>query len=182
MKVKTEQKIIDAALQVFSKKGYSGATTLNIARKSGFSEKTLFEKFKSKENLFNTMVTQKGLEMLEFYEDNVLVDEEYKNTREFLENLIENLNILGKHYFPLFHLTISEKTRIHEPLMSVFNLKLSEYLEEKMPGKDIDYMTFGLTISAFMYMIYVEKNLGRGVIDYDTVLKNFIENSLKCLS
>ena len=44
----TEQKILDAALKVFSQKGYDGAKTKSIAEKSGFSEVTLFNKFKTK--------------------------------------------------------------------------------------------------------------------------------------
>jgi len=44
----TEEKILDSALREFSEKGYSAATGLNIAKKAGFSEKTLFRKFKTK--------------------------------------------------------------------------------------------------------------------------------------
>ena len=55
---KTEQKIMEAALKVFSENGYKGATTRVIANESGFNELTLFRKFKNKENLFNKVLTQ----------------------------------------------------------------------------------------------------------------------------
>lgn len=42
----TEQKILDAALKIFSQKGYDGAKTKAIAEESGFSEVTLFKRFK----------------------------------------------------------------------------------------------------------------------------------------
>jgi AcrR family transcriptional regulator len=45
---KTEQKILDAGLKVFSKKGYDAATTRGIAEESGFTEMTLFRKFGTK--------------------------------------------------------------------------------------------------------------------------------------
>jgi AcrR family transcriptional regulator len=49
---KTEQKIMDAALKVFARKGYKGATTRAIAYESGFNELTLFRKFKTKKKSF----------------------------------------------------------------------------------------------------------------------------------
>ena len=44
----TEQKILEAALKMFAQKGYKGATTMIIAEEAGFSEKTLFRRFKTK--------------------------------------------------------------------------------------------------------------------------------------
>ncbi len=56
---KTEQKILDVALKEFAEEGYVGARTRIIAEKSGFSEMTLFRKFKTKENLFNMVLNKK---------------------------------------------------------------------------------------------------------------------------
>jgi len=42
---------MDAAIDLFSKHGYDSVTTEEIAKKAGFSEKTLFRHFKSKQNL-----------------------------------------------------------------------------------------------------------------------------------
>ena len=175
MTIDTEQKIINSSLKVFSERGYVGATTVLIAEESGFSEKTLFRRFKSKKNLFNVTITQKGGEMLKFFGESVLTNKNFKNPRDFLEALINNYRKLGDNYFEFFHLAISERTRIHEPIMLEFNFKLSEYIKANIPGKKIDYMTFGLIISSFMYMTITEYNLGRQAIDLDTVLENFID-------
>ena len=171
----TEQKILDSALKVFSQRGYVGATTMLIAEESGFSEKTLFRKFKTKKNLFETTILQKGAEMGKFLNESVLVKKYFKDDRDFLETLISNYRKLGDQYFEFFHLSISERTRIHEPIMEEFNFKISEYIKKNIPDKKIDYMTFGLTISAFMYMTITEYKLGRQAINLDTVLENFIE-------
>ncbi|MCL4491076.1 MAG: TetR/AcrR family transcriptional regulator [Nitrospirae bacterium] len=48
----TRDKILEAALRLFSQKGYLGATTREIARESGIAEVTLFRHFPSKERLF----------------------------------------------------------------------------------------------------------------------------------
>jgi len=55
---KTEQKILGAALKIFSEKGFKGATTRVIAQESGFSELTLFRKFETKENLIKCVLTK----------------------------------------------------------------------------------------------------------------------------
>ncbi len=171
----TEQKIINSSLKVFSERGYVGATTVLIAEESGYSEKTLFRRFKSKKNLFNTTILQKGMEMGKFFEESVLVKKNFQNPRDFLETLISNYRKLGDHYFEFFHLAISERTRIHEPIMEEFNFKLSEYIKANIPDRKIDYMTYGLTISSFMYMTITEYNLGRQAIDLDIVLEKFID-------
>ncbi len=46
------QQILEAALKIFSQKGYSGARTKDIARLAGISETLLFQHFGSKENLY----------------------------------------------------------------------------------------------------------------------------------
>ncbi len=52
----TREKIMDAALVLFSKKGYIGATTREIAGNAGVAEVTLFRHFSSKERLFEEVI------------------------------------------------------------------------------------------------------------------------------
>jgi AcrR family transcriptional regulator len=52
----TRDKILDAGLRLFSKKGYLGATTKEIAKKAGVAELTLFRHFTSKERFFEEMI------------------------------------------------------------------------------------------------------------------------------
>ncbi len=50
--ISTKNKILDAALTLFTELGYSGTTTRKIAEVAGINEVTLFRKFGTKENLF----------------------------------------------------------------------------------------------------------------------------------
>jgi AcrR family transcriptional regulator len=52
----TREKILDASLRLFSKKGFLGTTTKEIAQKAGVAELTLFRHFSSKERLFEEMI------------------------------------------------------------------------------------------------------------------------------
>jgi AcrR family transcriptional regulator len=56
MSERTRKKILETALKLFSKKGYLGATTKEIAKEAGISEVTLFRYFPSKEVLFNEVI------------------------------------------------------------------------------------------------------------------------------
>lgn len=51
----TEQKILEASLSLFSRKGYDAVTTKEIAHLAGVSEMTLFRHFVCKRNLFDMM-------------------------------------------------------------------------------------------------------------------------------
>lgn len=53
-KLGTTDKLLVIAIDLFSEKGYKAVTTLEIAKKAGVSEKTLFRHFGSKKNLLET--------------------------------------------------------------------------------------------------------------------------------
>ncbi len=53
----TRDKILETALRLFSKEGYLGATTREIAREAGIAEVTLFRHFPSKEKLFEETIS-----------------------------------------------------------------------------------------------------------------------------
>jgi AcrR family transcriptional regulator len=56
----TRERIMQAATQLFSEKGYAGATTRSIADLAGVNEVTLFRHFGSKENLAKEVMDRFG--------------------------------------------------------------------------------------------------------------------------
>jgi AcrR family transcriptional regulator len=54
----TKDRILETALKLFSKKGYLGATTREIAKEAGIAEITLFRYFSSKEELFGSVLNK----------------------------------------------------------------------------------------------------------------------------
>jgi AcrR family transcriptional regulator len=52
----TQERILEAALKLFSQKGFLGATTRQIAREAAVAEVTLFRHFPSKEALFEEVI------------------------------------------------------------------------------------------------------------------------------
>lgn len=52
----TEQRIVEAAVQLFSRQGFAGSSTYEIARLAGVSEVTVFRHFPRKRDLFWTAI------------------------------------------------------------------------------------------------------------------------------
>ena len=106
----TRDKILEAALKLFSQKGFLGATTRQIAREAGVAEVTLFRHFPSKEALFEEVIRRysflpalkgilPGLERAG-YEEAML-----EIARRFLERLEERKDLIRimlaeRHLYP----------------------------------------------------------------------------------
>lgn len=53
-------RILDAALQAFAEKGFSGTSTREIARRADVNEVTVFRQFKSKRALFQAVISERS--------------------------------------------------------------------------------------------------------------------------
>jgi AcrR family transcriptional regulator len=106
----TREKILEAALKLFSQKGFLGATTREIARGAGVAEVTLFRHFPAKDALFEEVIRRysflpalkgilPGLEQAG-YEEALL-----EIARRFLERLEERKDLIRimlaeRHLYP----------------------------------------------------------------------------------
>jgi AcrR family transcriptional regulator len=92
--VRTKQAILEASLEIFSNKGYSEATTLEISKKAEVSEMTLFRKFETKKNLFLEAVAY-GLGISFGKEEYIDVK---TSLRDFIKNIMhQKLNMISKN-------------------------------------------------------------------------------------
>jgi len=174
---KTKQKFLDAALKLFAEKGYIGATTLAISEEAGFSEKTLFRKFKTKKNLYDKVLA-KNTEKMEKEFASIFENLEYENSRDILENFVRSLAKTGWNNFEFIFLSTTHKSPLFEPMMSANMDFLGKFLEETIGNEKINYRILGVTISSFIFLITVERHFGRTIIDFDVALDEFIENLL----
>ncbi len=68
-KEKTKQAILAAALALFSKKGFHGTTTRAISNKAGIAEGTLFNYFRTKEDLALYFFEQELQKLIDWFEN-----------------------------------------------------------------------------------------------------------------
>lgn len=60
----TQRKILAAALELFSERGFAATTTAAIAKQAGVAEKTIFAHFATKDRLFDATLNPAALELL----------------------------------------------------------------------------------------------------------------------
>jgi len=102
----THEKIINAARELFSTKGYAATTTKDIAASAGISEVTLFRHFESKRNLFHDALhsTLEDTMLLNFYENELTYDLDTD-----LKQLAHYLNILHRDNGPMIKMMLKDK-------------------------------------------------------------------------
>jgi|LSQX01.3.fsa_nt_gb AcrR family transcriptional regulator len=86
--------ILDAAMSVFVKKGFTGSTTLEIAKAANISEVTLFRHFASKQDIFLA-----GIEPILFntLEGSINLSAHF-GPQEMLENILfERIRLISDH-------------------------------------------------------------------------------------
>ena len=173
---KTEQKILDAALNIFAEKGYRGATTRAIAAKAEVNDSTLFRKFETKQNLFSMVMRYNYEKMVKDFRL-ILSKKDFKNEKEFLDTLIHNLLVLGENNHEFIKITLNENERIPPNFLEEFVNHLSAYVEMNIPNKEIDYKIFVFGILSFIYLLILD--YGGAFKDHDKAIKKYIENTAK---
>lgn len=182
MTEKTEQKILNASLKIFAEKGYNGATVMAIAEEAGFNEKTVFRKFKTKKNLYDSVLIKNGEKFVQEFMESIDIDIKFETPADFLRNFIKNLAKVMLNNFEFFNLSINQSNEILEPMMNNAVEFMGIYIEKNIPNQNIDYKIFGFTISSFVYAITLERYFGRTYINYEDAIENFIKNTIHCVS
>jgi len=107
-----EKRILEAAIQISNEKGFSSATTSEIAKRAGVAEGTIFRYFKTKNDILHGIM----LQAIKVAADKVVLNSiekifknnEQKDIRNILKDiLMDRLNLVLK-FFPLFRVVISE--------------------------------------------------------------------------
>lgn len=175
---KTKQKIMDAALKIFAKEGFKATTTRSIAKASGFTELTLFRKFKTKKNLYDAVINSNIKKMVEDYQKTVLVDRVFEDDRDFLDTLVKNSMKNCMDNFDIFSLYVNSENKKHEALLEESFNNSVKYVEKHLPNKEIDYRVFVQSINAFLYMTNLERYHGRNSslgISCEEIVDNMID-------
>ncbi|HMK50555.1 MAG TPA: TetR/AcrR family transcriptional regulator [Thermodesulfovibrionales bacterium] len=110
----TRDRILEASLKLFSRKGFLGATTKEIAKAAGIAEITLFRHFPSKENLFEEVLNSytflpvlKGLlpeiSPMPYEEALTIIARRFLDTLESRKEMIQIMNSEVKRYPEKIH-------------------------------------------------------------------------------
>lgn len=106
-----QKKIIVAAIESFSEKGYAATSTSEIAKKAGVAEGTIFRHYKTKKELLVSIVAPLMTKLVgpfivnDFHK---VLDRPYENVEDFLRAAIKNRSDIIKKMLPVIKIVIQE--------------------------------------------------------------------------
>lgn len=106
-----QKKIILAAIDAFSEKGYAATSTSEIAKKAGVAEGTIFRHYKTKKELLVSIVAPLMTKLIAPFIVNdfhKVLDRPYENAEDFLRATIENRREIIKKMLPVIKIIIQE--------------------------------------------------------------------------
>lgn len=127
--LQTEERILNAAIKIFSEKGFSAATTSEIAKAANVAEGTIFRYFPKKKELLHGIV----LRAIDIFGKNILVDElqqvinenSNKSIEQKIKAIIMNRIKVFTEYFPYIKVVLYE-IQFHEDIRQLFIDKISK--------------------------------------------------------
>ncbi|MFL0268807.1 TetR/AcrR family transcriptional regulator [Candidatus Clostridium radicumherbarum] len=166
-----EEEILEAAVKIFSDKGYSAATTSEIAKEAGVAEGTIFRYFKTKKDILTKvmvkMVTVMGEKIMSKRLTEIFENNKHLNEREMLKYLLKDRLAIALKYFDMVKVVLTE-IQYHEDLKEAFvnNIiikgkdLLSLYFKEGVEKgifKDLDINITIRSLLGMMGMFIVQK-------------------------
>ena len=183
------EEILSAAGKVFAAKGFFPTTMSDIARQAEFGMGTLYKYFKSKEELYFTLIDEKAEEI------NRLVKKELSERNSAVERIKKVLQLqfeFIERNRDFFRIYISERSRfewtikddlgkgLHEKMVSYIDI-LSEVIRHgikkgefrSMDPKDLAHAFVGI-VNSFVFEWLISRGPYPLVSKLDTVLEIFL--------
>jgi TetR/AcrR family transcriptional regulator len=134
---KTEQKILEAATELFLKKGVDRTSVREIANKAGINLALMNYYFRSKENLFdtifNSLIEKNSRELSDILDSDKPLDQKVKDYVELYINLLSENHLLVSFVVTIVHRSNSRITEMQSlsRLYSTekFNMQVSEEIQ-----------------------------------------------------
>lgn len=162
--VETQEKILEAAIKIFSEKGYSAATTSEIAREAQVAEGTIFRYFPKKKDLLHGIVL-KAIdifgEIIAFSSLEKVIEESRKKP---IEDLLKGIALdrvqLFEKYLPYIKVILYE-IQFHEDVRKIFIEKLANrgieigkrIFEERRKTGEVKDVNSLIAVRSFVGMI-----------------------------
>lgn len=100
--IKTEEKILLVALELFSQKGYSGVSVRDISKVIGISQSALYKHYKNKEDILNKIIEEVDKRLKETYLKNEVPNISSKDLSDDYRKLaVEKLSQISWNIFQL---------------------------------------------------------------------------------
>ncbi len=187
----TQQKIINAAIKVFSEKGFEGATTSEIAQEAGVAEGTIFRHFGTKKGILQgiliSAVTSFQKPQIMTYLAELI---EKGDARTLVHVIKEQLNAIQQQlpllkmlfYEAQFHTEVQEiiVDRIAKPILDLLSQSIEK---QKNMGEfrrfDANLMVISLISSLWGYVVWKQIAPEQEILDEEEALEQLLNIWLK---
>ena len=187
----TQQKILDAAVRVFSEKGFAGATTSEIAREAGVAEGTIFRHFGTKKGILQGILLSV---VTEFQKSQVIdflaVSFEKGDAYSLVSIIKKQLNAIQQQlpllkmlfYEAQFHTEIQEiiVDKIVKPILDLLGQSIEK---QKEMGEyrcfDTNMMVVSLLSSLWGYVVWKQIAPEQEILDEEEALIQLLNIWLK---
>lgn len=129
-----QKRILEAAVEIFSEKGYSATSTSEIAKKAGVAEGTIFRHYKTKKDLLLSIIAPTmakfiaPIVMKDFYK---VLSSDYQNIEDFLRAIIVNRMQFAKKHMPMVKIFLQE-IPFHPELKEPFKEHVANQVFERL--------------------------------------------------
>lgn len=150
-----QKRIILAAIETFSEKGYASTSTSEIAKKAGVAEGTIFRHYKTKKDLLlNILAPLISKIMAPFLIKDLykVLDHHYDHFEDFLRAMLQNRITFLKYNMPLFKILIQE-IPFHPDLKEEFIENIAKKIFERYHQLVLYYQQEGQIIEIPPYSV-----------------------------
>lgn len=130
-------KILEAAIEIFTEKGYSATSTHEIAKRAGVAEGTIFRHYKTKKDLLLSIVSPTLTKIVAPFFAKEFIKQVFNGTystyEQFLRALIQNRFEFARKFSPALRIFIQEMAlhpELKEQYQSIFaDLVMDKFIE-----------------------------------------------------
>lgn len=186
-----EEQILQAAIRVFSKKGYSGGTTSEIAKEANISEGTIFRYFRNKKEILNKIIfacsdiVSKNFVMKPIKK--IIQENKEKNYKEILKRILKDrIEILEKNSELI--IVVMGEIAHNEEMQNILSDNISKIINELAKemqsvgniSEEFKEVNLKVTLRSILGMIMmhvVQKNIAPELIELteEEQLDNMVE-------
>lgn len=176
-----EEEILEAAVRIFSEKGYSAATTSEIAKEAGIAEGTIFRYFKTKKDILNKVMVKLvevlGERLITTRLTKIFEENKHKDEKEIFKILLKDRLETAVKYFDMIKVVLTEM-QFHEDLREAFIKNvvtkgvemLNQYFRDgaiKEVFRDIEPIILTRSLVGIVGMYVVQKQFVPEIVSID---------------
>ncbi|MDX8360601.1 TetR/AcrR family transcriptional regulator [Cytobacillus sp. IB215316] len=144
-----QKKILEAAVEIFSEKGFAASSTSEIAKRAGVAEGTIFRHYKTKHDLLISIVVPTWTKIItpllaKSFVKEVFKKNQYNQAEDFLRALLTNRLEFAKKHLPILKILLQEipfQEELKEQFTSIFTehiyVQLQKIIEHFQQQGDI---------------------------------------------